>query len=208
MTKNYNLSVSNTSGSNINLVTTIPEEVYRLLQLAGTADRFTLDITSNEQLGSARVNNVTNVSSTNPDDIMRAVGVEPSECDDQVDVTNIAEQQAEYDYGDDEAAQSHEFDIKDYDWQGRADLPERLSSARFGSNPLRSDMKESQHFQQMLHSYEKFLSEQRENEDGQSSPLTADARDEFDKDPFAGKHAEDSGEHSPLSTVKRPKLKR
>jgi hypothetical protein len=207
MTKNYNLSVSNTSGSNINLATTIPEEVYRLLQLAGTADRFTLDITSNEQMGDASVNNVTNVSSSNPEDIMRAVGVAPSD-DCQVDDVHIAEQQAEYDYGDDEASRSHEFDIKDYDWQGRADLPERLTSAKFGSNPLRSEMKESQLFQHMLRSYEKFLSEQRENEDGQVSPLTADARDEFDKDPFAGKHAADSGALSPLSTVKRPKLKR
>jgi hypothetical protein len=116
------------------------------------------------------------------------------------------EQQAEYDYGHrDPTDEGHEFDLKDYNFKGRADLPERLTSARFGSNPLKSDMKESA-FDEMMSRYQQSLEEGRENEAGLASPLTANNRDEFDHDPLAGEEPVDDGSRSPLSRIERQTL--
>ena len=41
---------------------------------------------------------------------------------------------------------------------------------------------------------------------GDASPLTANSRDQFDMDPFAGETPVTDGSHSPLSTVKRQKI--
>ena len=43
---------------------------------------------------------------------------------------------------------------------------------------------------------------------GDASPLTADNREKFDLDPFAGDAPVTDGSHSPLSTVKRQKINR
>lgn len=120
----------------------------------------------------------------------------------------VMEQQADYDYGHREPTEEQdEFTITDYNFRGRADLPERLTSARFGSNPLRNDMKESA-FEQLRDKYQQFLNESRENEAGEMSPLTANDRDEFDHDPLADEKVVDDGSRSPLSRIERQELPR
>jgi hypothetical protein len=121
----------------------------------------------------------------------------------------MMEQQAEYDFGHrDPTAEQTQFDIKDYNFKGRGDIPERLTSARFGSNPLKSEMHESV-FQRMVEAYQAYLQEgeDRENSDGRASPLTANNRDEFLKDPFTTEPTTD-GSESPLSTIKRQHINR
>lgn len=118
----------------------------------------------------------------------------------------MMEQQAQYDYGhEDPTEEGHEFDIKDYNFKGRADLPERLTSARYGSNPLKSEMRESA-FLRLKAKYQAYLEESRENEAGLSSPLTANDRDEFEHDPLADEEAVTDGSRSPLSRIERQKL--
>ncbi len=122
----------------------------------------------------------------------------------------MMEQQAEYDFGHrDPTDEQLEFDIKDYNFKGRADLPERLTSARFGSNALKSEMRESVH-ERLVKAYKLFINEAeeaRENEDGRSSPLTSAKRDEFIKDPFTTEPKTD-GSESPLSTIIRQPIPR
>lgn len=113
----------------------------------------------------------------------------------------VMEQQAEHDYGENSDTDAVAFDIKDYNFKGRADLPERLTSARFGSNPLKSEMKEHLSYENLKNAYEQFITES-ENEAGIMSPLTANARDEFDHDPQHGDEPVTDGSHSPLSTIK------
>lgn len=118
----------------------------------------------------------------------------------------VMEQQAQHDYGhDDPTKEGHEFDIKDYNFKGRADLPERLTSARYGSNPLKSEMRESA-FLRLKAQYQAYLEESRENEAGLSSPLTANERDEFEHDPLADEEPVTDGSRSPLSRIERQKL--
>jgi hypothetical protein len=114
----------------------------------------------------------------------------------------VAEQQAEYDYGHKDVDEDQdEFDIKDYNFKGRADLPERIISGRSGSNPLINAMKENIHTK-ILAAYKDFLGEgEVDNAAGITSPLTANARDEFDKDPLANKETDDSGEDSPFTNI-------
>jgi hypothetical protein len=118
----------------------------------------------------------------------------------------MMEQQAAYDYGHkDYIEDQEEFTITDYNFRGRADLPERLTSAQFGSNALKNEMKESA-FDQIKNKYLDFLNEARENDAGYASPLTANARDEFDKDPLAKEEVVDDGTRSPLSRIERQEL--
>ena len=121
----------------------------------------------------------------------------------------VMEQQAEYDYGHkDPTEETEEFDIKDYNFKGRADLPERLTNARFGSNALKSEMRESLHTR-LVAAYKAYIkeSEHRENADGRASPLTATKRDEFLKDPYTTEPDTD-GSESPLTDIKRQHINR
>lgn len=118
-------------------------------------------------------------------------------------VMPVMEQQAAYDYGHQDATEEQtEFTITDYNFRGRADLPERLTSARFGSNPLKNEMTEST-YKNLLDKYEQFLNETRENEAGLMSPLTDENREEFDLDPQREQDTVTDGSHSPLSTIIR-----
>jgi hypothetical protein len=119
---------------------------------------------------------------------------------------HIQEQQATYDYGHrDVTDEQDEFQITDYNFKGRADVPERLTSARFGSNALRNDMKESA-YTALQEKYQAFLNEGRENEAGAESPLTRENRDEFEHDPQAGDAPITDGSRSPLSTIHRQEM--
>ena len=223
MDTNYNLSVTaknpvDGSGSTLTLNTNMPQDLMRLLQLSGQDAVYTLNITQNHQEHDVGVkvdsNSCTTITTNNPQDLIQAIAPQtskpcgcdtPCDCEETTDFA-LMEQQAEYDYGhEDPTEEQIEFDIKDYNFKGRADLPERLSSARFGSNPLRSEMREGKSYENLRNMYEQFLLES-ENDAGQLSPLTADNRNEFLHDPLAGEDAVTDGSRSPLSRIERQKL--
>ncbi len=181
----YTLSMKSDSGSEITLNTQMPEEIVRLLQLSGQGA-----VTSHAPMSTSSPCGCANYP---------ACGHAPIQ--DEV----IMEQQAEHDYGHKDPNPEHEFDIKDYNWKGRADLPERLTSARFGSNPLKSEMREHASYESLKAAYEQFLTES-ENEAGLMSPFTADERDEFDHDPLSDEDVVDDGSRSPLSRIERQDL--
>ena len=225
----FDLTISTTNGpsNTASVSTTDLDDVMRLLQLAGqegSGRRFNATVS---QTGRDPAENSTmSVSSSSQDDVFRLMQLAgvieiadkdcgcagPCNCA-QGNATVVAEpqmammeQQAEYDYGhDDVTEEGHEFDIKDYNFKGRADLPERLSSARYGSNPLKSEMRESV-LDRLKAKYEAYLEESRENEAGLSSPLTANDRDEFRHDPLSDEEAITDGSRSPLSRIERQKL--
>lgn len=222
MNTSYNLNVSSIdpvdgSGTTLTLNTNLPEDLLRLLQLSGQGSIYTLNITQNhnDQDMGIKVNNnsCTTITTKNAQDLINAITPHtklcgcPSDCDcDSPPDFALMEQQAEYDHGhEDPADDQHEFDIKDYNFKGRADLPERLSSARFGSNPLRSEMREGKSYENLLSLYELYLTES-ENQAGQMSPLSAENRNEFLHDPLADEDAVTDGSRSPLSRIERQKL--
>ena len=173
----YELTINNPdSTSQLRLTTAYPEEVMRLLQLSGQA-----------------------VQMAEPEPVMVEPDCGCGTCD-TCAAAAVMEQQAEFDYGHDGEQDAVEFDIKDYNFKGRADLPERLTSARYGSNPIKSEMKEHISYEGIRSAYEQFISES-ENEAGLMSPLTANHRDEFDKDPLSDEDLVTDGSHSPLSTI-------
>lgn len=187
--------------NSITVNTKNPEEIARILQLCG------LD---NSNYASQEV-----VDNNPMDSCCPTCGEEDCQCSDGSDPIEygstevvVQEQQAEYDYGDRDATDDQKtFDIKDYNFKGRADLPERLSSAKFGSNPLASEMKEGI-YNRILSAYGKYLKENGEMDSGVLSPLTANSRQEFDKDPSAGEEVKDDGTESPLSIIKRQHIPR
>ena len=214
---NYNLTVCSkdpldgSAQSTLTLNTRMPEELLRLLQLSGQGAVYTLNVNSTEshnQMGlKMDANQNTTIVSNNPQDILDIVAPPSEDCGcDAEDEFAIMEQQAAYDYGLEHEPEDHTFDIKDYNFKGRADLPERLSSARYGSNPLKSEMKEGKDFSQLMAKYEEFLAESYENEDGQESPLTSENRDDFLHDPLANEAPVTNGTRSPLSRIQRQDL--
>lgn len=183
MTNTYELTINNTDNtSKVTLTTTYPEEVMRLLQLSGQA-----------------------APMPEPQDVQAPAMHMPNCGCDTCAPDAMMEQQAEHDYGHDGEQDAVEFDIKDYNFKGRADLPERLTSAKYGSNPIKSEMKEHISYDAIRSAYEAFLSES-ENEAGLMSPLTANARDEFDHDPLGDEQPVTDGTHSPMSTIKLQEL--
>jgi hypothetical protein len=222
----YNLSITQPDQSggtkSINMTTDMPEEIVRLLQLSGQegGKTFTLNMNSTNKSGgvvqdeTCSVN--VNITSNDPATIIKAIAPDSCDCDDGCDddcdcechdMVEIDEQQAEYDYGHRKSPRDActTFDIKDYNFKGKADLPERLSSARFGSNPLASEMRESL-YQDLVSRYQDYLKEDRENEMGMQSPLTANQRMEFDHDPLHSEEPVSDGSRSPMSRIKRQKL--
>ena len=223
MDTTYNLSVTaknlvDGSGNTMTINTNMPQDLLRLLQLSGQDSVYTLNITQNHHDHDVGLkvdsNSCTTITTNDPQDLIQAIApqsVKPCGCEQACDCQAssdyaLMEQQAEYDYGHEDATDEQiEFDIKDYNFKGRADLPERLSSARYGSNPLRSEMREGKSYENLRNMYEQFLLES-ENDAGQLSPLTADNRNEFLHDPLAGEDAVTDGSRSPLSRIERQKL--
>jgi hypothetical protein len=168
----------NNSQKNLSVTSDDAQDLMRLLMLSG-------------------MNPVSAVSDDSCVQVPEPSGVIPVE---------IMEQQAAYDYGHrDVTDEQDEFQITDYNFKGRADVPERLTSARFGSNPLRNDMKESA-YDQLQKKYEAFLNEGRENEAGAESPLTRETRDAFAHDPQSDQAPVTDGSRSPLSTIDRQEM--
>lgn len=170
------------TSTNVNVTTQDAQELVRLLQLSGVQSEPSLEISACDIASAESAMQMPAMQNMMP----------------------VMEQQAEYDYGHrDPTQEQDEFTITDYNFRGRADLPERLTSARFGSNPLLNDMKEAA-FKQLLSKYEQFLNES--NDSGQHSPLTADNRPEFAHDPQHEETPVTDGSHSPLSTIVREDL--
>lgn len=204
--KRYNASITTASqnpndAASMTVNTCEPDDVMRLLQLAGVPQ-----MTQSKACG---------CDGPCDCDVGKACGCQgPCGCGDSgIDDTDpevvVMEQQAEYDYGHkDPTDETEEFDIKDYNFKGRGDLPERLTNARFGSNALKSEMRESIHAR-LVAAYNDFIneSEQRVNADGRSSPLTATKRDEFLKDPYT-EEPDTDGSESPLTDIKRQHINR
>lgn len=203
--RRFNATVSQTGrdpaeNSTMSVSSSSQDDVFRLMQLAGVIEIADKDCgcigqcdCSQEPINTCGCAGPCNCAQGNA-----TVVAEPQMA--------MMEQQAEYDYGhDDVTEEGHEFDIKDYNFKGRADLPERLSSARYGSNPLKSEMRESV-LDRLKAKYEAYLEESRENEAGLSSPLTANDRDEFRHDPLSDEEAITDGSRSPLSRIERQKL--
>lgn len=229
----YNLTISTKDipSKSASVSTDDAGDVMRLMQLAGQGSdkRYNASITTASQNPNDAASMT--VTTCEPDDVMRllqlagvphmtqskACGCDgPCDCDcgdNGIDAAApevvVMEQQAEYDYGHkDPTDETKEFDIKDYNFKGRGDLPERLTNARFGSNALKSEMRESIHAR-LVAAYNDFIneSEQRVNADGRSSPLTATKRDEFLKDPYT-EAPDTDGSESPLTDIKRQHINR
>lgn len=213
--KTYNLNITSkdpvgSNSTNISASSSMPQDLLRLLQLSGQSHNtvYTLNIADHDNHCEPGMevtsSSNTNICSSSAQDVAHVLASEVDDC--EADQFAIMEQQAEYDYGHKDATdEGHEFDIKEYNFRGRADLPERVTSARFGSNPLKSEMKESA-FDEMMSRYQQYLEEGRENEAGQASPLTANNRDEFDHDPLSDEEPVDDGSRSPLSRIERQTL--
>jgi hypothetical protein len=219
-TATYNLTVcqkdplNSQSAETLSVNSSNPQELLRLLQLSGQQANtvYSLNVMQCETNCApgwdmrSTINTV--INSSNSEAIAAALGGTEQSCAQDPTEFSMMEAQAEYDYGEDHSEDRHTYTIVDYDFKGKADLPERLTSARFGSNPLKSEMKESVEFQKLREQYDRFLNEADVNDDGAASPLTADSRQEFDKDPLAGEQPVDDGSRSPLSKIERQTIPR
>ena len=110
---------------------------------------------------------------------------------------------ADHDHGHDEKSEAGEpLEVQDYIWDG-PHINQRFG--KIGDNTLMAEQRAGELFKTLSEDYARLLTEA-ELEDsnaGFDSPLTANSRDTFDKDPFAGEKPVTDGSHSPLSTVKR-----
>ena len=109
---------------------------------------------------------------------------------------------ADHDYGHDEKSEIGEpLDVEDYLWDG-PHLNQRFGKT--GDNTLMAERAITL-FKNYSDQYTQMLEEADldPSNAGFDSPLTANNRDEFDKDPFVDETPVDDGSHSPLSTVKR-----
>jgi hypothetical protein len=204
-TTTYGLVINNPNNgesSSVSASGSVPDDLVRLLQLSGQNpdNSYTLTISqtssTEQEPVSVSSNSTTTVTSNHAEPLLHMLGAESDE--------GMMEQQADYDYRhQDDTTKGHRFDIKDYNFKGKADIPERLTSARFGSNALANEIKEAA-FRALKARYQAYLEES--NEGGEASPLTANMRDEFDKDPLRDEDPVVDGSHSPLSTIERQDL--
>ena len=114
----------------------------------------------------------------------------------------VAMENADHDYGHDEHPEAGEpVDVKDYVYQGRH-INQRFG--KIGDNTLMAERADSL-FAALNEQYTDYLIEaELENSNaGFDSPLTANARDTFDKDPFADEEPVTDGSRSPLSHIGR-----
>ena len=82
---------------------------------------------------------------------------------------------------------------------------QRIVKALTGDNPLIKENAELL-YAKLRKDYKLYVAEAdvaASNAPGAQSPLTANNRDKFEKDPFAGEEPVTDGTHSPISTVKR-----
>jgi len=221
--KNYSLFVTSnterndgetisTISQNVSVVTKNPEEINRLLSLSGVSsiaaahDKNVLPCgcvgvchcdSEQEEPSMCGCSGPCDCEEEEPK-MCGCVGP----CDCELDETA----QASFDQGH-ENEDIVTFGVNGLDKIPDAILPQRVSSARFSSNPLaekiHADLKSA---------WKDFLNESDDddfdNEGGIDSPLTANNRQKFDKDPMAGEEPDTSGQESPFSEIKRQRIPR
>ena len=110
---------------------------------------------------------------------------------------------ADHDHGHEEHPEAGEpLEVKDYEWDG-PHINQRFG--KIGDNTLMAERADSL-FAALNEEYSSFLAEAElapSNASGAESPLTANARDAFDKDPFADEEPVTDGSRSPLSHIGR-----
>jgi hypothetical protein len=114
----------------------------------------------------------------------------------------MAMENADHDYGHNEKSEIGEpLDVEEYVWDGPR-LNQRFG--KIGDNTLMAERAITL-FKNYSDQYTQMLEEADldPSNAGFDSPLTANSRDEFDKDPFVDDKPVDDGTRSPLSTVKR-----
>lgn len=114
----------------------------------------------------------------------------------------MALENADHDYGNKEnSSEGEPLDTEEYVWDG-PHLNQRFG--KIGDNTLMAERAISI-FKNYSKEYSQVLAEAdlEPSNAGFDSPLTANNRDEFDKDPFVDETPVDDGSRSPLSTVKR-----
>ena len=115
---------------------------------------------------------------------------------------------ADHDFGDQEHPDSGEpVDPNAYMYKA-SNGEQRLVKGFMGDNPLIKENAEKL-FAKLKGDYKSYVAEAdmaASNAPGSTSPLTANNRDEFDKDPFVSDEAVTDGSRSPLSTIKRQKV--
>ena len=123
-------------------------------------------------------------------------------CESESCTCGMTLENADHDYGHDEKSEIGEpLDVEDYVWDG-PHLNQRFG--KIGDNTLMAERAIT-----LFKNYSDQYSQMLEEADldpsnaGFDSPLTANSRDEFDKDPFVDETPVDDGSRSPLSTVKR-----
>jgi hypothetical protein len=117
----------------------------------------------------------------------------------------VAMENADHDYGHDEHPEAGEpVDVKDYVYQGRH-INQRFG--KIGDNTLMAEQAERANslFNVLNEEYTNFLieAELESSNAGSESPLTANSRDKFDKDPFSNEEPVTDGSRSPLSHIGR-----
>ena len=114
----------------------------------------------------------------------------------------VAMENADYDHGHEEQAETGEpVDPKDYIWNGDH-INQRFG--KIGDNTLMAERADSL-FAALNEQYTDYLieAELETSNAGFDSPLTANSRDTFDKDPFADEEPVTDGSRSPLSHIGR-----
>ena len=117
-------------------------------------------------------------------------------------VAEPAMENADHDHGHEEHPEAGEpVDVKDYVYQGRH-INQRFG--KIGDNTLMAERADSL-FAALNEQYTDYLIEAEldPSNAGFDSPLTANARDTFDKDPFADEEPVTDGSRSPLSHIGR-----
>lgn len=120
----------------------------------------------------------------------------------EIDADEATMENADYDVGTTEnKSKGQQFDFKN--WEPDQE-PQRRVKAMSGDNPL---IKEDavKLLAKLRNDYKAYIAEAEaaNNEAGTASPLTANSRDKFEKDPFAEEDIVDDGSHSPMSTIER-----
>jgi hypothetical protein len=123
---------------------------------------------------------------------------------------DVAMENADHDYGHDEHPEAGEpLEVKDYVYQGRH-INQRFG--KIGDNTLMAEQAERADslFDVLNEEYTSYLIEAESDAAGvttangnSQSPLTANSRDKFDKDPFSNEEPVTDGSRSPLSHIGR-----
>ena len=122
--------------------------------------------------------------------------------DGQCTCDEVAMENADHDFGHDQHEEAGEpLDVKDYEWNG-PHINQRFG--KIGDNTLMAERANSL-FAALNEQYTDYLmeAELETSNAGSESPLTANARDAFDKDPFADEKPVTDGSRSPLSHIGR-----